>query len=186
MPELPEVETTRRSLIANFRGARVDAVLVREPRLRQPVPADLAQRLPGQTLRELQRRAKYLLLAFDQDTLIVHLGMSGSLRGVDADMPLRKHDHVDLVFAGGAHVLRYHDPRRFGQRLRIRPEQLRPDRMLVLVKGQVPPPLGLPHPAQPVRRRKLRHQQPAPGLGVCNLRIHSLTCHKCRCPRSRF
>ena len=114
MPELPEVETTRRSLIANFRGARVDAVLVREPRLRQPVPADLAQRLPGQTLRELQRRAKYLLLAFDQDTLIVHLGMSGSLRGVDADMPLRKHDHVDLVFAGGAHVLRYHDPRRFG------------------------------------------------------------------------
>ncbi len=114
MPELPEVETTRRSLVADFSGARVDAVVVRDSRLRQPVPADLGQRLCGQTLQVLGRRAKYLLLGFDRDTLIVHLGMSGSLRGVAPDTPVRKHDHIDLVFGAAGQVLRYHDPRRFG------------------------------------------------------------------------
>ncbi|MDE3010556.1 MAG: bifunctional DNA-formamidopyrimidine glycosylase/DNA-(apurinic or apyrimidinic site) lyase, partial [Pseudomonadota bacterium] len=114
MPELPEVETTRRSLVDRFVGARVEHAVVRNARLRLPVPADLEQRLCGQTLRAMRRRAKYLLLDFERDTLLVHLGMSGSLRGVAADEPLRPHDHVDLVFGPGGRVLRYHDPRRFG------------------------------------------------------------------------
>ena len=112
MPELPEVETTRRGVAPHLVGATVSAVTVRDPRLRWPVPADLGTRLPGQRLDAVDRRAKYLLFRFTRGTLLVHLGMSGSLRVVDAGAPPGPHDHVDIVF--GERVLRLRDPRRFG------------------------------------------------------------------------
>ncbi len=110
MPELPEVETTRRSLLP-LQGQRVTAVQVNQPRLRWPVPDDL-HRLQGQTLLDVTRRAKYLLARFETDTVLMHLGMSGSFQIAPAAAPLRKHDHVALSFAD--QQLRYHDPRRFG------------------------------------------------------------------------
>jgi len=113
MPELPEVETTRRGIAPHALGQTVRAVVARHPRLRWPVPRSLARALPGQTLRGLARRGKYLLFGFDTGTLIVHLGMSGSLRVTEADAPPGKFDHVDIVFANGA-CLRLRDPRRFG------------------------------------------------------------------------
>lgn len=113
MPELPEVETTRRGIAPHILANRVTAVVVREPRLRWPVPEDLADCLVGRVIRAVERRAKYLLLRVDGGTLIVHLGMSGSLRVTSPEMSPRKHDHVDLIF-GDSLCLRYHDPRRFG------------------------------------------------------------------------
>lgn len=112
MPELPEVETTRRGIEPHVLGRRVKAVIVREPRLRWPVPEAL-QACAGRTVKTLGRRGKYLLLGFSNGTLIIHLGMSGSLRIARADEPPGFHDHVDLVLAGGT-CLRYCDPRRFG------------------------------------------------------------------------
>lgn len=113
MPELPEVETTRRGLAPHVTGRRLDAVVVREPRLRWPVPADLPDLLAGSTVNALQRRAKYLLFRTDRGDLMVHLGMSGSLRMVPPSTPLLTHDHIDLRFDGDL-WLRYNDPRRFG------------------------------------------------------------------------
>lgn len=113
MPELPEVETTRRGLEPWLQRRRVHAVVVREPRLRWPVPPVLARELPGQTLHGIERRAKYLLLTADRGTVIVHLGMSGSLCVVTAETPPGKADHVDVVLDDGA-CLRLRDPRRFG------------------------------------------------------------------------
>ncbi len=113
MPELPEVETTRRGIAPHLTGQVVSRVVVRQPRLRWPVPADLGDRLCGQTIQAVGRRAKYLLLGLGNGTLILHLGMSGSLRIVPASTPSGKHDHVDLILAGGE-CLRLTDPRRFG------------------------------------------------------------------------
>lgn len=113
MPELPEVETTRRGLAPHVVGRTIAALAVREPRLRWPVPDDLAARLERQPVLELRRRAKYLLLDTPAGTLIVHLGMSGSLRYLPEPVPAAAHDHVDLLLAGGG-ILRYNDPRRFG------------------------------------------------------------------------
>jgi formamidopyrimidine-DNA glycosylase len=113
MPELPEVETTRRGILAGLTDRRVARIVVRNPHLRWPVQADLSARLRGRTLASLERRGKYLLFGFANGTLLVHLGMSGSLRFVVADETPRRHDHIDLVMASGQ-VLRYHDPRRFG------------------------------------------------------------------------
>lgn len=115
MPELPEVEVVRRGLLGSVLGARVQSAEVRDPRLRWPVPADLDTRLRGRRLHAVDRRGKYLLLRFSGGTLIVHLGMSGSLRFLAQPAPPRRHDHVDLAFEHG--VLRYHDPRRFGAML---------------------------------------------------------------------
>ncbi|MCA8959223.1 MAG: bifunctional DNA-formamidopyrimidine glycosylase/DNA-(apurinic or apyrimidinic site) lyase [Planctomycetes bacterium] len=117
MPELPEVETTRRGLAATLLGRRIDRVDVRERRLRWPVTPGLPRVLEGGTVRSVDRRAKYLLISVDHDdgahgTLIVHLGMSGSLRWEPVGAPLRVHDHLE--FRVGRRVLRYHDPRRFG------------------------------------------------------------------------
>lgn len=112
MPELPEVEITCRGIRPYVEARALSALVVRHPRLRLPVPADLAQCLTGQVLRRVTRRAKYLLLGFDAGKVIVHLGMSGSLRVVDAGQPAGPHDHVDLVF--GDIALRLRDPRRFG------------------------------------------------------------------------
>jgi len=113
MPELPEVETTLRGVAPHALGKSVRAVVVRHPRLRWPVPKQLASELPGQTVRGLVRRSKYLLFEFDRGTLIAHLGMSGSLRVADAGEVPGKFDHVDIVFENGT-CLRLRDPRRFG------------------------------------------------------------------------
>jgi formamidopyrimidine-DNA glycosylase len=113
MPELPEVETTRLGLLPTLRGAALVRVIVRNPRLRWPVPGDLAERLCGLTLHTLLRRGKYLLFEFGAVTQIVHLGMSGSLRFAAPDEPAALHDHIDWEFDNGA-ILRLRDPRRFG------------------------------------------------------------------------
>lgn len=113
MPELPEVETTRRGIAPHLEGRRIAAVTVREPRLRWPVDPALPARLQGQTVREVGRRAKYLLLATDAGTVILHLGMSGSLRLVPAGTAPGRHDHLDICLDDGR-CLRLNDPRRFG------------------------------------------------------------------------
>lgn len=113
MPELPEVETTRRGIAPHAVGRRVTGIVVRQRRLRWPVPRALERALPGQVIRAVRRRGKYLLLDTDRGTAIVHLGMSGSLRIVAADSPAGKHDHVDIRFDDGR-CLRLTDPRRFG------------------------------------------------------------------------
>jgi formamidopyrimidine-DNA glycosylase len=113
VPELPEVETTRRGVAPLLEGRRVSGVNIRDPRLRQPVPSSLPRRLHGLRLDRVERRAKYLLFRFEPGTLIVHLGMSGNLRVVPPDTTLKKHDHVEIFF-DTTHSLRLHDPRRFG------------------------------------------------------------------------
>ena len=115
MPELPEVETVRRGVEPHVLGRRILRAVVREPRLRWPVPEDFARFVEGRRITGTDRRGKYLLLKLDQagDQLIVHLGMSGRLRVLTAPEALRKHDHLDLELDGGV-LLRYHDPRRFG------------------------------------------------------------------------
>ncbi len=113
MPELPEVETALRGIRPFLEGRRIERLTVRNPRLRQPIPPDLAQRLVGEPIRKLSRRAKYLLIELGSGSLILHLGMSGSLRVLPADTPPLTHDHVDLVLSDGR-CLRLHDPRRFG------------------------------------------------------------------------
>lgn len=113
MPELPEVEATRRGLAPAVVGANVAALRVYDGRLRWPVPPDLAQAVAGRRVDAIDRRGKYLLFRFGGDTMIVHLGMTGSLTLHRRAPALRKHDHVDLVLDSGATV-RFHDPRRFG------------------------------------------------------------------------
>lgn len=113
MPELPEVETTRRGIEPHVLGQRISAVIIRQRRLRWPVPKALDAALPGQVIRSVRRRAKYLLLDTDAGTAILHLGMSGSLRLVARDAPIGKHDHVDIQLDSGQ-SLRLTDPRRFG------------------------------------------------------------------------
>ncbi|MDN5781656.1 MAG: Fpg/Nei family DNA glycosylase [Luteimonas sp.] len=118
MPELPEVETTRRGLAPHVEGRRVAAIVLRRPDLRWPIPPDIAERLPGQRITAVRRRAKYLLFDTDAGSALLHLGMSGSLRVLPADTPVRTHDHVDIALdaegRGPCRVLRFNDPRRFG------------------------------------------------------------------------
>jgi len=113
MPELPEVETTRRGIEPHLLDRRIDRVVIRNPKLRWPVPPSLPRRLEGRSIRNVGRRAKYLLLDTGEGTLILHLGMSGSLRLTTPDTPLKKHDHFILRLSSGME-LRLHDPRRFG------------------------------------------------------------------------
>ena len=113
MPELPEVETTRRGIVARLRGRRISRVAVRHWHLRWPVARQVQTRLPGRHIRDIARRAKYLLLETDAGTLIVHLGMSGRLRLVPPGEPPGPHDHLDLVVDDDL-CLRLTDPRRFG------------------------------------------------------------------------
>ena len=113
MPELPEVETTRRGIAPALLGRRVIDVVIRDRRLRWPIAAHLEESLRQQVVRRVERRAKYLLIGFDAGKLILHLGMSGSLRILDADTTPKGHDHWDIVLDSGK-VLRFHDPRRFG------------------------------------------------------------------------
>ncbi|WP_394753404.1 bifunctional DNA-formamidopyrimidine glycosylase/DNA-(apurinic or apyrimidinic site) lyase [Crenothrix sp.] len=113
MPELPEVETVCRGVAPHIIGQTIQKVIVRQPSLRWPVPSTLGNSLTGVTVQSVSRRAKYLLIATDQGTLIIHLGMSGSLRIVDSQQALKTHDHIDFVFADNI-IMRYNDPRRFG------------------------------------------------------------------------
>ena len=113
MPELPEVETTRRGIAPFLEGQRVSRVIVRERRLRWPIPEDLDIQLSGQRIECVERRAKYLLIKAETGSLISHLGMSGSLRLVECGVPAAKHEHVDIELESGL-ALRYTDPRRFG------------------------------------------------------------------------
>lgn len=123
MPELPEVETTRRGIEPHLLNQKVERVVVRNGRLRWPIPEDLDVRLSGQTIRKVERRAKYLLIKAEVGTLICHLGMSGSLRLVPQGEPVGKHDHVDIELSSGQ-ALRYTDPRRFGAMLWSQAEPL--------------------------------------------------------------
>jgi len=111
MPELPEVEVTRRGLAPRLKGRVISGVAVREPRLRWPVPRDVLA-LAGRRVLGVRRRAKYLLVDCGDGHLILHLGMSGSLRLLPPGTPALKHDHFDLEL--GDRVLRLRDPRRFG------------------------------------------------------------------------
>lgn len=113
MPELPEVETTRRGISPHLEHRRIERVVVRHRGLRWPVPRRLVSVLEGQRLNAVERRAKYLLFRFDTGTMLLHLGMSGHLRVVPAATPAGKHDHLDFVFEGDR-CLRFNDPRRFG------------------------------------------------------------------------
>jgi formamidopyrimidine-DNA glycosylase len=112
MPELPEVEITRRGIEPFVLGRTITGVTVRNPNLRWRVPRNIARHLVGRQVNRVLRRGKYLLLECKGGSLILHLGMSGSLRVIDSGVPPRKHDHVDLLF--GDKTLRLRDPRRFG------------------------------------------------------------------------
>lgn len=113
MPELPEVETTRRGLAPHVEGQRITRVVLRRPDLRWPISKEISTLLPGQVITAIRRRAKYLLLDTEAGSALLHLGMSGSLRVLPEDTPPRPHDHVDIALAS-RQVLRLHDPRRFG------------------------------------------------------------------------
>lgn len=112
MPELPEVETTRRGIAPVLTGRIASGCIVRNARLRLPVPTDIGERIRGRALLAVGRRGKYILLDFGDGRVIVHLGMSGSLRIVPAGQAPAKHDHIDILF--GETALRLRDPRRFG------------------------------------------------------------------------
>jgi formamidopyrimidine-DNA glycosylase len=113
MPELPEVETTRRGLEPHLAGQTILRLTVHDHRLRWPVDARLPQTLAGQRVESVERRAKYLLLRLTRGTVLWHLGMSGSLRIVPSDLPAAAHDHLDLWLTSGQ-TMRFNDPRRFG------------------------------------------------------------------------
>jgi formamidopyrimidine-DNA glycosylase len=113
MPELPEVETVCRGITPHVSGKTIQELILRAPTLRLPLDPQLCRTLPGQTVRRISRRAKYLVLDTDHGGLLIHLGMSGVLRILPAGATENKHDHVDLVFTDGV-CLRFTDPRRFG------------------------------------------------------------------------
>ena len=136
MPELPEVETTRRGVAPYCEGRVVSELRVRESRLRWPVPDSLPAKLCGQRIASVERRAKYLLFRTQAGAVLIHLGMSGSLRVVPAAEPPRKHDHLDLVMEDQV-CLRFNDPRRFGSCLWLEPGEIHP-----LLEGLGPEPLS--------------------------------------------
>lgn len=116
MPELPEVETTKRGISPHILNKKIVTVAVRQPSLRWPVPDELPAMLKGKTVTSIERRAKYLLLYFNDESeqaLLIHLGMSGSLRICNPNETVLKHDHADFHFDNDT-ILRYSDPRRFG------------------------------------------------------------------------
>jgi len=136
MPELPEVETTRRGIAPHLVGRRIEAIVVRQPRLRWPVPKALRDTLPGQRVEAIERRAKYLLVHTRAGSALLHLGMSGSLRVLAGETMPGLHDHVDWRLDSGL-ILRYTDPRRFGSQLWQAPGAVHK-----LLAGLGPEPLG--------------------------------------------
>ena len=113
MPELPEVETSRRGIEPYILNKKVNEVIIRQKNLRWPIPSALKTQLKNQTINSVQRRGKYLLLSTDAGTAILHLGMSGSLRILEKSITAEKHDHLDICFNNNK-ILRLRDPRRFG------------------------------------------------------------------------
>lgn len=113
MPELPEVETTRRGLLPHTLQRKIINVVIRNSRLRWPIPQNLVEMSHNQTINEISRRGKYLLIHLNNGTIIIHLGMSGSLRILDSDTPAGVHDHMDILL-DNAQCVRLRDPRRFG------------------------------------------------------------------------
>ncbi|MFV1984288.1 MAG: bifunctional DNA-formamidopyrimidine glycosylase/DNA-(apurinic or apyrimidinic site) lyase [Thiohalomonadales bacterium] len=113
MPELPEVETTISGIKPHITGNTITNVIIREHRLRWPIPENLPDILKGQKVLSVSRRAKYILIKFHHGTLLLHLGMSGSIRFINKNFEVAKHDHVDFIFKNSK-CLRFHDPRRFG------------------------------------------------------------------------
>lgn len=124
MPELPEVEVTKQGITPHVIGQTITQVIVRQPKLRWPVPNELYQ-LIGLQICRVTRRAKYLLLHTEKGCAIVHLGMSGCIRVLDANINPEKHDHIDLILANGK-LVRYTDPRRFGAWLWQETDQIHP------------------------------------------------------------
>ncbi|MBU3023854.1 bifunctional DNA-formamidopyrimidine glycosylase/DNA-(apurinic or apyrimidinic site) lyase [Aestuariibacter sp. A3R04] len=153
MPELPEVEVSRLGITPWLQGQTITNIIVRDVRLRWPVP-DTLQQACGRTIQHIRRRAKYLLINVGIGDIVLHLGMSGKLRVIDAQHPPVKHDHVDIVLSNGK-CLRYNDPRRFGACLwqpndvllpllsKLGPEPLTsdftPQRLITLAKGKKSP-----------------------------------------------
>ena len=121
MPELPEVETTRRGIEPHLAGRRIATVILRRADLRWPIPREVSELLPGQVIDSVERRAKYLLIHTEVGSAMLHLGMSGMLRVLPPDALIGKHDHVDIVLENTTgqrgRVLRFTDPRRFGSLL---------------------------------------------------------------------
>ena len=113
MPELPEVETTRIGIAPFLLGEVIQSITVRNYKLRWPILKSIHQKLPGQEIREVKRRGKYIILMTDKASIIIHLGMSGHLNILLKPTPPQKHDHVDVIFNSGT-TLRFTDPRRFG------------------------------------------------------------------------
>lgn len=113
MPELPEVETTCRGIQPHIIQQTVTSMIIRQPQLRWPIPADLPSCIQGHRILSVSRRAKYILIYFNHGKLLIHLGMSGNLRIVTQATTAGKHDHVDWLLQSG-HLLRFNDPRRFG------------------------------------------------------------------------
>ena len=137
MPELPEVETARRGIAPHLIGQRIANVVVRQKQLRWPVPTALIKTLPGQIIRAVERRAKYILIKTDAGTVLLHLGMSGSLRVLPCHTPPQKADHVEIALDNGQ-CLRLRDPRRFGSLLWTTTDPARHK----LLKDLGPEPLG--------------------------------------------
>lgn len=123
MPELPEVETTCRGIRPHLQNQTIRAVTIRQPRLRWPISPQLRKQARDAVIETVNRRAKYVLIKTGHGTIIIHLGMSGSLRLTTSEEPPRKHDHIDIELANGR-VLRFHDPRRFGAVLWTRQDPL--------------------------------------------------------------
>jgi len=113
MPELPEVETTKKGITPKANQQTIKAFVVRNASLRWPVDLNLTKKLPGLVIQSIDRRGKYLLLKTKIGTLLIHLGMSGNLRVLPENTPALKHDHVDIVLENG-YLVRLNDPRRFG------------------------------------------------------------------------
>ncbi|RLA46457.1 MAG: DNA-formamidopyrimidine glycosylase [Gammaproteobacteria bacterium] len=159
MPELPEVETTRLGLAPHLLNHCVERVIVRNGALRWPVPVDLAEHITGWTVDSIERRGKYLLIVFQHGCLMVHLGMSGSLRMVSAQVPVGKHDHVDIVLDNGL-ILRFNDPRRFGSILWVEGDPtLHP-----LLKDLGPEPLSDEFSGQYLHGRACKRSLPVKSL----------------------
>jgi formamidopyrimidine-DNA glycosylase len=113
MPELPEVETTRRGIVPYIEGKTIENIIIRQPNLRWPITENLNEKVAGLRIQSVERRGKYLLFITGAGTLLLHLGMSGSLRVVSAEQAAGKHDHIDFIFTDRTR-LRFNDPRRFG------------------------------------------------------------------------
>jgi formamidopyrimidine-DNA glycosylase len=165
MPELPEVETTRRGLAPHLTGRTISGVTLRAAKLRLPLAAELPHQLTGQQIAAVERRGKYLLFACSGGTLLLHLGMTGHLRLVPSATPPGRHDHVELQLDNGT-TLRFTDPRKFGTLLWLTTEPLQHP----LLAGLGPEPLSAEFSADYLYRLS-RGRTVAVKLFIMNSRI---------------